>query len=139
MFVAALLWTAQTGCPWCDLTAEFGGWNTVFKRFRRWVKADAFYYMFSALAEDVDFEDAMIDGTITKVHRHEQGTKGGLKASPVPHGPLGAVLESVSLAKLTLTELSLIMGLVDPFRRTLEITELEARLAAFQAQPRSFG
>ena len=36
--------------------------------------------MFRALAEDADFEYAMIDGTIVKVHRHGQGAKGGLKA-----------------------------------------------------------
>jgi hypothetical protein len=38
--------------------------------------------MFRALAEDGDFEYTMIDGTITKVHRHGQGAKGGLKARP---------------------------------------------------------
>lgn len=54
--------------------------RTVFKRFRRWVKADAFYRMFRALAEDADFEYAMIGGSIVKVHRHGQGAKGGLKA-----------------------------------------------------------
>ena len=61
---------------------EFGAWNTVLKRFRRWVKADEFYSMFKALADDADFEYAMIDGTITKVRRHGQGAKGGLKAGP---------------------------------------------------------
>ena len=58
---------------------ELGGWKTVFKRFRRWVETDAFYRMFRALAEDADFEYTMIDGTITKVHHHGQGAKGGLK------------------------------------------------------------
>ena len=56
LFVEAVLWIARTGCPWRDLPLEFGGWNTVFKRCRRWVKANAFYRMFRALAEDADFE-----------------------------------------------------------------------------------
>lgn len=46
----------------------------------------------------------------------------------------GAVLQAVSEGDLTPSEAALIMGLVDSFRRTLEITELEARLAALEGQ-----
>jgi transposase len=67
--VEAVLWIARTGCPWRDLPEEFGTWNTVFKRVRRWVKADAFCRMFRALSEDADFEYAMIDCSNVKVHR----------------------------------------------------------------------
>jgi len=52
----------------------------VFKPFRRWVQADAFYRMFKALAAGADFEYAMIDGTIVKIHRSGQGAKEGLSA-----------------------------------------------------------
>jgi hypothetical protein len=44
----------------------------------------------------------------------------------------GAVLEAVSEGELTPTEGAQVMALVDSYRRTLEVTELEARLAALE-------
>jgi hypothetical protein len=44
----------------------------------------------------------------------------------------GAVLEAVSVGDLTTGEGAQIMGLVDSFRRTLEVTELESRTAALE-------
>jgi hypothetical protein len=44
----------------------------------------------------------------------------------------GAVLQAVSTGDLTPTEGAQVMGLVDSYRRTLEVTELEARVAALE-------
>jgi len=46
----------------------------------------------------------------------------------------GAVLEAVALGELTPIEAMQIMGLVDCFRRTLETSELELRVAALEGR-----
>ena len=79
LFLEGVFWIARTGAQWRDLPGEFGKWNTVYRRFRDWARLGVFERIFNALSEDPDMEMAMIDGTIVKVHRHGQGSKGGLK------------------------------------------------------------
>src|SRR6186713_3502254 len=70
-FVEAVLWIVRTGSPWRDLPPFFGNWNTVFKRYRDWVKAGVFTRLFEACSDTPDMEYAMVDATIVKVHRHK--------------------------------------------------------------------
>jgi transposase len=78
LFLEAVLWMVRTGAPWRDLPDLFGAWNSVFRRFRRWAQAGVFERLFQILSGDPDFEYALIDGTIIRVHQHGTGAKGGL-------------------------------------------------------------
>jgi putative transposase len=82
LFVDAVLWVLRTGSPWRDLPEEFGNWNSVFQRFRRWAIKGVWESLFNALVEDPDFEYLMIDATIVRTHQHASGAKGGAKMRP---------------------------------------------------------
>jgi transposase len=81
-FLEAVLWIARTGSPWRDLHPELGNWNSVFQRFRRWALKGVFARIFESLSGDPDFEYAIIDGTIVRVHQQGTGARGGLKIRP---------------------------------------------------------
>ncbi|TJV45097.1 MAG: IS5 family transposase [Mesorhizobium sp.] len=96
-FIEAMLWIVRTGSPWRDLPAFFGGWNTVFKRYRDWVKADVFVRLFEACSDQPDMEFAMVDATIVKVHRHGQGAKGGPQSQAIGRSKGGMTTKILAL------------------------------------------
>jgi len=77
LFLEAVLWRIRTGSPWRDLPQGFGRWNSVFQRFRRWVRGGVFDRIFERVSEEPDFEYALIDGTIVTAHQKASGAKGG--------------------------------------------------------------
>jgi transposase len=82
-FLEAVLWRVRTGSPWRDLPQGFGRWNSVFQRFRRWVRGGVFDRIFERVSDEPDFEYALIDGTIVTAHQKASGAKGGTQTRPL--------------------------------------------------------
>src|SRR4051812_34235839 len=55
LFLEAVLWIVRVGAPWRDLPESFGQWNSVFQRFRRWVRRGGFGEGFSTFFQKAPF------------------------------------------------------------------------------------
>ncbi|MCX2696218.1 transposase [Ochrobactrum chromiisoli] len=49
-----MMWIARTGSQWRHLPDEYGKWDSVFWRYRRWVSTGVFEVMLETLAEMVE-------------------------------------------------------------------------------------
>src|SRR5690242_2852811 len=65
-FFEALLYVARTSIPWRDLPREFGNWDAVYNRFRRWEASGSLQALFKLLTSDPQFAEVrrvFIDST----------------------------------------------------------------------------
>ena len=76
-FFEGMMWMARTGSQWRQLPDEYGKWNSVFRRYRRWVESGVFDAMLETLAEMAgrDRTADMIDSTIVRAHHCAVGIK----------------------------------------------------------------
>ena len=97
LFLEAVLLRIRTGLPWRDLPSEFGNWNSVFQRFRRWVRGGVFERIFERLSDEPGFEYALVDGTIVTAHQKASGAKGGTQNQAIGRSRGGLTTKIVAL------------------------------------------
>jgi transposase len=81
-FLEALHYFAVHNVTWRALPAEFGNWNSVWKRFWRLSQRGVFEAMLAILAETSRTAHLvqMVDSTVVRAHVSAAGAKGGKKA-----------------------------------------------------------
>ena len=76
-----VVWRYRTGSPWRDLPVQFGAWQSVWERHRRWSADGTYAAMFAAVRECAACEqlDAAallsIDSTSVRAHQHAAGAR----------------------------------------------------------------
>ena len=61
-FFDAILWLAHSGARWRDLPEDrFGPYQTVKRRYYRWIEMGVFDKIFAAVADDPDMEWLSLD------------------------------------------------------------------------------
>jgi transposase len=79
-FLNALLWVARSGGRWRDLAERLGDYETVKRRYYRWIEMGVLDAILAALSREADLEWLMIDSTIVRAHQRAAGAcrqKGG--------------------------------------------------------------
>jgi transposase len=73
--VEGAIYKLRTGVPWRDLPAEFGPWQTVWKRHHKFSLDGTWDRVLTALQAQADAAgkvdwDVSVDSTIARVHQH---------------------------------------------------------------------
>ncbi len=79
LLVEATVWRYRTGSAWRDLPAEFGPWQTAWKRHARFARDGVWDQVLTVLLAQADAAGGLdwqtsVDSTITRAHQHATNT-----------------------------------------------------------------
>ena len=72
-FVNALIWMARSGGRWRDLPERYGGYQTVKRRYYRWIDNGVLDQLFEALAQEADLDWVAVDSTSIRAQAQAAG------------------------------------------------------------------
>ena len=82
-----IAWRFRTGSPRRDLPAEFGAYQSVWERHRRWSTDGTYGKLFAAVKANACAEDRELMGTISVLHQHPRpSARRGAPASTTTQG-----------------------------------------------------
>ncbi len=97
-FLEAIFYFTVHNITWRALPAEFGNWNSVWKRFWRLSRSGVFEVFFQLLAEQSSTAHLVqfFDSTVVRAHVSAAGAKGGSKIRPSASRGAGSRRKSIS-------------------------------------------
>ena len=101
-YFEGMMWMARSGAQWRLLPDEYGKWNSVFRRYRRWALTGVFDALLETLAEMVtrDTSADMIESTVVRAHHCAVGLKKGIKSTSGLVGRAAALPQSSTPAAM---------------------------------------
>ena len=81
--ISGIFFVLRTGVPWRDLPKEFGPWNSVYTRFRRWCRSGLWEKILTLVGADACGSIRCVDCTHIKVHQHAANAAGGADAQAI--------------------------------------------------------
>ena len=88
LLIDGILWALSDGGRWRNLPAEFGPWQTVYDRFRKWCRSGLWDKILLHLqarkmnSDEIDWELFCIDGSVIRAHQSAAGAAKKKSAGP---------------------------------------------------------